>query len=83
MATSPVPQWAQEMSPYHRGPTGGGVLRLAVLVVILVLVFQWFGTTEGGATQVDRKQGVSFCQEHKGQPSWDRICAETRRMQHR
>lgn len=35
MPTSPVPQWAQEMSPHHRGPTGAGVLRLAVLVVLV------------------------------------------------
>ena len=38
MATSPVPLWAQEMSPYHRGPTGGGVLALAVVAVLLGLV---------------------------------------------
>jgi hypothetical protein len=25
MATSPVPQWAREMSPEHHGPTGAGV----------------------------------------------------------
>jgi hypothetical protein len=25
MATSPVPQWAREMSPEHPGPTGAGV----------------------------------------------------------
>jgi hypothetical protein len=36
MATSPVPLWAQEMSPYHRGPTGAGVL--AVMAVLLGLV---------------------------------------------
>jgi len=38
MATSPVPLWAQEMSPYHRGPTGAGVLALAVVAVLLGLV---------------------------------------------
>jgi hypothetical protein len=40
MATSPVPEWAREMSPTHRGPTAGGVLWLAVLAVILVIVLQ-------------------------------------------
>ena len=42
MATSPVPQWAREMSPTHTGPTGGGVLRLAVLVLVVVICWQWF-----------------------------------------
>lgn len=83
MATSPVPLWAQEMSPHHHGPTGAGVLQLAVLVVLLVLAFQWFTATDSGATQVDRKQGVSFCEEHKGQPAWDSICAETARRHRR
>jgi hypothetical protein len=48
MATSPVPQWAQEMSPHHRGPTGAGVLRLAVIVLLVVLVLQLLPTTDGG-----------------------------------
>jgi hypothetical protein len=39
MATSPVPQWAQEMSPHHRGPTIAGTLvMLAVATVLLLLV---------------------------------------------
>src|SRR4029453_7365909 len=38
MATAPVPLWAQEMSPYHRGPTGAGVLALALVAVLLGLV---------------------------------------------
>jgi hypothetical protein len=83
MATSPVPQWAQEMSPHHRGPTGGGVLRLAVLVLVVVICWQWFVATDSGASQVDRKPGVSFCQEHKGEPAWDSICAETARRHRR
>ena len=37
--TSPVPPWAQEMSPCHRRPTGAGVLSLAVLVVLVVLAW--------------------------------------------
>lgn len=69
MATSPVPQWAQEMSPHHHGPTGGAVFRLAVLVLIIVICWQWFATPSG-ADQVDRKQGVSLCEEH---PHWS-VC---------
>jgi hypothetical protein len=48
MATSPVPEWAREMSPTHRGPTAGGVLWLAVLAIILVIVLQAWPTA--GAT---------------------------------
>ena len=48
MATSPVPQWAQEMSPHHRGPTGAGVLRLALLVVLVVVVLQLLPATDSG-----------------------------------
>ena len=77
MATSPVPQWAREMSPHHRGPTGGGVLRLALVVVLVVLALQAVSATDGGQV-VDRKQG-SFCDIHRGQPAWDAICEETRR----
>jgi hypothetical protein len=79
MATSPVPQWAREMSPTHSGPTAGGVVLLAVLVVLLVLALQGFTATAGGAAQVDRRQATTFCQEHRGQPAWDRICEETAR----
>jgi hypothetical protein len=38
MATSPVPLWAQEMSPHHRGPTAGGVLVLAVVAVLVAFL---------------------------------------------
>ncbi len=79
MATSPFPQWAQEMSSTHRGPTAGGVLRLAVLVVLLVIASQWFAATGSGAAQVDRKSGVSLCEEHRGEPAWDSVCKETAR----
>ena len=79
MATSPVPQWAREMSPTHTGPTGGGVLRLAVLVLVVVICWQWFTATDGGSARVDRRPGVSFFEEHRGQPAWDRICEETAR----
>jgi hypothetical protein len=48
MATSPVPVWAQEMSPHHRGPTGAGVLALAVVAVLLGLVLNATAATQGG-----------------------------------
>lgn len=80
MATSPVPQWAREQSPYHRRPTSGGVLRLAVLVLVAVICWQFFSVTEGGAQQVDRKAGVSLCEEHHGDPGWSSVCATDQRV---
>jgi hypothetical protein len=50
MAISPVPQWAQEMSPHHHGPTGAGVLALAVIAVLVVLLLQLGAGTDGGRT---------------------------------
>ena len=75
MATSPVPQWAREMSPHHRGPTAGGVLRLAVLVVLAVLVLQVVAATRGGQLAGDTDRG-SLCDQHRADPSWRAVCKE-------
>ena len=70
MATSPVPQWAQEMSPHHRGPTAGGVLRLAVLAVLVALLLQaWPATDSGG--QPTRPTTPPPCAQH-----WPPTCQE-------
>jgi hypothetical protein len=67
MATSPVPLWAQEMSPYHHGPTGAGVLALAVVAVLLGLVLSATAATE--AREQDR-------------PRWQSpACTEQQRLQ--
>ena len=67
MATSPVPLWAQEMSPYHRGPTGSGVLALAVAAVLLSLVLNATAATQS------REQGG---------PRWQSpACVELQRLQ--
>jgi hypothetical protein len=67
MATSPVPLWAQEMSPCHRGPTGAGVLALAVVAVLLGLMLSATAATE--AREQDR-------------PRWQSpACAELQRLQ--
>jgi hypothetical protein len=67
MATSPVPLWAQEMSSYHRGPTGGGVLALAVVAVLLGLVL-----SAGAASRPSKQEG----------PRWQSpACAELQRLQ--
>ena len=78
MATSPVPQWARETSPTHTGPTAGGVLRLAVLVIIMVIAYQWFAATDSGRSQVDTRQGVSLCEEHAGDPGWAACASRSR-----
>jgi hypothetical protein len=76
MATSPVPVWAQEMSPHHHGPTGAGVLRLAILAVLVTLALQLVPATERGQeTTSDRRQGVSLREEH---PRWS-VCREASR----
>jgi hypothetical protein len=72
MATSPVPLWAQEMSPHHHGPTGAGVLFLAVVAVLLGLLLSAGGIVERSQTTSDRGQGVSLCEEH---PHWS-VCQE-------
>jgi hypothetical protein len=70
MATSPVPLWAQEMSPHHRGPTGAGVLRLAVLVVLVVLLLQAWPATDSGS-QATRPIRPPACAQH-----WPPTCQE-------
>ena len=69
MATSPVPLWAREMSPDHRGPTGAGVLALAVVVLVLLLLGPQLATDRGqGRSQVTTlppcaRQWPPTCQE--------------------
>jgi hypothetical protein len=61
------------MSPTHRGPTGAGVLRLALVVVLVVLALGLAPTTDRGqAGAVDRG---SLCDEH---PRWS-VCQEPSR----
>jgi hypothetical protein len=72
MATSPVPLWAQEMSPHHHGPTGAGVLFLAVVAVLLGLTLAAGGFIQSHQATGDRDRGVSLCDEH---PHW-RVCQQ-------
>jgi hypothetical protein len=66
MATAPVPLWAQEMSPYQRGPTGVGILALAVVTVLLGLVLSTTAASQSG--------------ERDG-PRWQQpACAELQRL---
>jgi hypothetical protein len=70
MPTSPVPQWAREMSPHHRGPTAAGMLRLALLVVLVVLALQAIPTTDSGR-QSTRTTTPPRCAQH-----WPPTCEE-------
>jgi hypothetical protein len=69
-ATSPVPQWAREMSPTHRGPTGAGVVFLALVVVLVVLVLSAVPTAQSGA-QPSRATTPPACARH-----WPPTCEE-------
>ena len=70
MATSPVPLWAQEMSPHHRGPTGAGVLALAVVAVLVAFLLQ-LGAASGSG------------QAGSGQRVQSPACAELERLERR
>jgi hypothetical protein len=70
MATSPVPLWAREMSPHHRGPTGAGVLRLALIVVLVVLLLQALPATDRGG-QPTQPTTPPRCAQH-----WPPTCQE-------
>jgi hypothetical protein len=78
MANPRYPYWIEEQSSTYRGPTMSRVLfGLALVALALIAAFAAgpTATAEGG----DREQ--SFCELHRGQEAWDRICAETRRRQ--
>jgi hypothetical protein len=63
MATSPVPLWAQEMSPHHRGPTGVSVLALAVVAVLLGLALSATASTQGGEQGGSRWQSPACAEQ--------------------
>jgi hypothetical protein len=62
MATSPVPLWAQEMSPHHHGPTGAGVLALAIVAVLLGLILSATAATD--SNEVGPQWQSPACAEH-------------------
>jgi hypothetical protein len=68
------PYWLTEQSSTYRGPTSGGLLRLAVLALLAVLGWGWLTADDGPAT-VDRRAGVSLCEEHAGRPGWAAVCS--------
>jgi hypothetical protein len=73
MADDRYPYWLTEQSASYRGPTSGGLLRLAVLVLVAVLAWGWLTASDGPAS-VDRRPGVSLCEEHAGRPGWAAVC---------
>jgi hypothetical protein len=65
------------MSPHHRGPTAVGVLRLAVLAVLVALVLQLLPATDSG--QAAGRDRGSLCDQHRADPSWSAVCQEASR----
>jgi hypothetical protein len=65
MATSPVPQWAMEMSPHHRGPTAAGVLVLvlAVVAVLVAVLLQFGAVTDSGRAGSGQRVQSPACAE--------------------
>jgi hypothetical protein len=63
MATSRYSYWLEEMSPHHRGPTAGGMLRLAVLAVLVALALQLLPATDSGG-QATRPTTPPPCAQH-------------------
>jgi hypothetical protein len=64
------PRWAAEQAGTSSGPTGAGVLRLAVLVVLVVLVLQALPATDSGG-QPPRPTTPPPCAQH-----WPPTCKE-------
>ncbi len=77
MADDRYPYWITEQSSEYRGPTSGKLLQLAVLALLVAIAWSWFDS--GAAAQVDRKPGVSFCEEKGDRPGWRQVCEETAR----
>ena len=78
MAHDRYPYWAAEYAGTNRLPSAGATL-LLFAVVTLVLVVLLGPTTAALAENANRGKPPTFCQEHKGRPGWDAICAETAR----
>ena len=72
MATSPIPLWAQQQSPYYRGPTAVGVIfRLAIIAVVLISLL---GGYDRVSEHANRGKPDTLCQEHRGAPGWAAAC---------
>ena len=70
--------WQAEQAATHRLPTIWSVFLLFGLLAALALALV-AGPTTATADSGERRQAPTFCQEHKGQLAWDRICEETAR----
>jgi len=72
------PQWAAEQAGTNRLPSAGATLLLFAVVTLALLVL--LGPTAAAlAENANRGKPPTLCQEHKGRPGWDAICAETAR----
>jgi hypothetical protein len=73
MATSPVPEWAREMSPTHRGPTAAGVFFRLALILALLIALGAYGPARAWADRQGEKY-PTLCDEHRGRPGWQSAC---------
>jgi hypothetical protein len=83
MPDSRYPYWIQDMSPDHRGPSTAGALILFAVVALALLALlrgpQAAAQSDRADVPVERREGGSFCDLHRGDAAWDAICAEARR----
>jgi len=77
MADDPWTTWQAEQAGTNRLPGIWSVFLVLGLLAALALALAAgpTATAEGGG----RQQAPTFCAEHRGQPAWDAICAETAR----
>src|SRR5215207_23961 len=77
MADDRYGYWIADQSPYRTGPTTAGALvAFALLALVLLALFTGPQATAEGARSIDRGEGVSFCEQHRGEPAWDAICRD-------
>jgi hypothetical protein len=77
MAHDPYPSWAAEQYGTNRLPSiWSAFLLFGVLAALALALFNGpTATAESG----QQPRPPTFCEEHRGQPAWDSVCAETAR----
>ena len=73
--------WQAEQAGTHKLPGIWSAFLLFGLLAALALALVAGPTAT--ADSDDRRQAPTFCAEHRGDPAWDAICAETARRHRR
>jgi hypothetical protein len=83
MADDRYGYWIADQSPYRSAPSTASALVLFAVVALVLLTLlsgpQATAQSDRADVPVERREGGSFCDLHRGQPAWDAICAEARR----